>query len=373
VATDKSYESQPDGRDDEYGSSDEGQEVTGHASVLYSCNSRENLLKSEVGSGEVSEHGTLPTTEGRGTEAAPLLSTSSSATADMSDGINNEHLTERPMCSICIEEFQRDREYREGHHNYSESTSSDTELPRHTPTAEVQRTVGTDNKSYESQPDGRDDEYGSSDEGQEVTGHASVLYSCNSRENLLKSEVGSEEVASVSEHGALPTTEGRGTEAAPLLSTSSSGTADMSDGIKNKHLTERPMCSICIEELITQQVGTTDTCNHKFCAACLQEWSTHANTCPVDRQTFNFVLVQHHVNGEIITRIPVEPTTQRFQIEDDNLLNLIFCQVCREPDRENWILLCDCCGSGYHTDCLDPPLDTAPLAEWFCPDCDELN
>jgi hypothetical protein len=88
VATDnKSYESQPDGRDDEYGSSDKGQEVTGHASVLYSCNSRENLLKSEVGSGEVSEHGALPTTEGRGTEAASLLSTSSSATADMSDGI----------------------------------------------------------------------------------------------------------------------------------------------------------------------------------------------------------------------------------------------------------------------------------------------
>jgi hypothetical protein len=133
---------------------------------------------------------------------------------------SNSDSTDRP--------FQRDRKHRKKRHNYSESTSSDTERPRHTPTAEVLQTVATDNKSYESQPDGRDDEYGTSDEGQEVTGHASVLYSCNSRENLMKSEVGSGEV---SEHGTLPTTEGRGTEAASLLSTSSSTTADMSDGI----------------------------------------------------------------------------------------------------------------------------------------------
>jgi hypothetical protein len=273
--------------------------------------------------------------------------------------------------------FQRDRKHRKRSHNYPGSSRSDTERPRHTRTAEVQRTVGTAEKSYESQPDGRC-EYGSSDEGQEVTGHTSVLYSCNernrnSRENFLKTEVGSEEVATVSEHGALSTTKGRGTEAASLLSTSSSATADMSDGNNNEHLTDSPICSICIEKLITQQVGTTDTCNHKFCAACLQEWSTHANICPVDRQTFNFILVRHHLNGEIITRIPVKPKTQRIQIEDDVLLNYIYCQVCGEPNREYWILLCHCCGSGYHMDCLYPPLDTVPLAEWFCPDCVELN
>jgi hypothetical protein len=193
----------------------------------------------------------------------------------------------------------------------------------------------------------------------------------DSCENLLKTEVGSEEVATVSAHGALSTTNDCGNEAASL-STSSNATADMSDGKNNEHLTDCPTCSICMEKFITQHVGITDTCNHKFCATCLQEWSTHANTCPVDRQTFNFILVQHHPNGKIITRIPVEPTTQQFRIEDD-MLHLIFCQVCGEHDREFWILICDCCGSGYHMDCLYPPLDIFPLAQWFCPDCVELN
>jgi hypothetical protein len=76
--------------------------------------------------------------------------------------------------------FQRERKRRKIRHIRSESSSSDTERPRHSPTAEVQRTVCTDDKSYESQP-GRGDEYGSSDEGQEITGHVSVLYSYNER------------------------------------------------------------------------------------------------------------------------------------------------------------------------------------------------
>ncbi|XP_023713369.1 protein gar2-like [Cryptotermes secundus] len=210
--------------------------------------------------------------------------------------------------------FQRDRKRRKISHNRSESSSSDTERPQHSPTAEVQRTVDTDDKSYELQPS-RGDEYGSSDEGQKVTGHALVLYPCNERnknysENLLKTEMESEKVATVSESGALPTTKDRDTEAALSLSTSSRATADMSDDNNNEHLTESPICIICIEEFIIKQVGITDTCGHKFCASCLQEWSTHTNTCPIDRLTFNFIKVQHHLNGEIVNSIPVKPTDQ---------------------------------------------------------------
>ena len=181
--------------------------------------------------------------------------------------------------------------------------------------------------------------------------------------------MGSERVVTLSESGALPTSKDRDTEAALLLSTSSSATADRSDGNNNEHLTESPICIICIEEFTTKQVGITDTCGHKFCASCLQEWSTHSNTCPIDRLTFNFIKVQHHLNGEIINTIPVKPTDQRFHLEDNDLLNFIFCQVCGDCDREYWILLCDCCGSAYHMDCLYPPLDAVPLDEWFCPDC----
>lgn len=33
------------------------------------------------------------------------------------------------------------------------------------------------------------------------------------------------------------------------------------------------------------------------------------------------------------------------------------------------MLLCDGCDLGYHLECLDPPMDTVPVEEWFCPDC----
>jgi PHD and RING finger domain-containing protein 1 len=247
--------------------------------------------------------------------------------------------------------FQSGRKHRNGHHNYSESSSSDTGRPRHTPTAEVQRTVGTEDKGCELRPDDLDDASGSSDEEQEVNGDASVSYSCNERDgdscdNLLKTEMESQEVATVSERG---------------------------DANNNRHLTECLICSICMEKLTTQLTATTDTCNHTFCAICLQDWSMHANICPVDRQTFNFILVRRHLNCKIITRIPVEPKTQQIPTENYDPLDLICCQVCGEFDREFLILTCDCCGSGYHADCLDPPLDALPFAEWFCPDCDEIN
>jgi hypothetical protein len=68
------------------------------------------------------------------------------------------------------------------------------------------------------------------------------------------------------------------------------------------------MCSICLDTITAQQVGTPDVCDHTFCLACLQEWARNKNTpiCPLDRQKFNFILVRHHLKGEIIEKIPLE-------------------------------------------------------------------
>ena len=45
------------------------------------------------------------------------------------------------------------------------------------------------------------------------------------------------------------------------------------------------------------------------------------------------------------------------------------CSVCNFPDNANCMLLCDGCGAGYHTHCLDPPLSAVPVEDWFCPNC----
>lgn len=49
--------------------------------------------------------------------------------------------------------------------------------------------------------------------------------------------------------------------------------------------------------------------------------------------------------------------------------DLTFCEVCGRCDREDRLMLCDGCDFGYHMECLDPPLETVPIEEWFCPEC----
>lgn len=45
------------------------------------------------------------------------------------------------------------------------------------------------------------------------------------------------------------------------------------------------------------------------------------------------------------------------------------CELCRFPDDEHLMLLCDSCNTGWHTYCLDPPLPAVPATTWVCPTC----
>ncbi|KAK3241602.1 hypothetical protein CYMTET_48648 [Cymbomonas tetramitiformis] len=45
------------------------------------------------------------------------------------------------------------------------------------------------------------------------------------------------------------------------------------------------------------------------------------------------------------------------------------CEVCKCPDGEAYMLLCDTCNRGYHIWCLTPALDRVPEEDWQCPRC----
>jgi hypothetical protein len=81
--------------------------------------------------------------------------------------------------------------------------------------------------------------------------------------------------------------------------------------VDNSNGEDSVRCRVCSASFTTQDVATPDTCDHTFCAACLQEWSQNRNTCPADNNMFNFILVRHHFGGEIITRIPVQPPNEQ--------------------------------------------------------------
>ena len=71
---------------------------------------------------------------------------------------------------------------------------------------------------------------------------------------------------------------------------------------------------------------------------------------------------------QIVKHIPVEvkPTVEDTIVEDPT-----FCEICHQSDREDRMLLCDGCDSGYHLECLTPPLTEVPIEEWFCPECSQ--
>ncbi|XP_066159240.1 E3 ubiquitin-protein ligase UHRF1-like [Euwallacea fornicatus] len=45
------------------------------------------------------------------------------------------------------------------------------------------------------------------------------------------------------------------------------------------------------------------------------------------------------------------------------------CHICGGKQDWDKIILCDECDLGYHTDCLDPPMEAVPEDDWYCPSC----
>lgn len=37
------------------------------------------------------------------------------------------------------------------------------------------------------------------------------------------------------------------------------------------------------------------------------------------------------------------------------------------------MLICERCGKGYHTTCLNPKLDKVPDEAWYCKECLQVN
>ncbi|XP_019646241.1 PREDICTED: PHD and RING finger domain-containing protein 1-like isoform X2 [Branchiostoma belcheri] len=131
---------------------------------------------------------------------------------------------------------------------------------------------------------------------------------------------------------------------------------------------EEESCPICLNEFELQEVGTPAACQHNFCIDCILEWSKNINSCPVDRQQFNTILVRAKLGGKVIKKLKVSDVNQFADVEEEEEDNT-YCQVCRQPTNEDRMLLCDSCDAGYHMECLTPPLDAVPIEEWFCPQC----
>jgi hypothetical protein len=222
----------------------------------------------------------------------------------------------------------------------------------------------TDFLAAEAQRSDRSDLDVEPDEGV-VTEHTSLQYSRTQR--ISQSSVGgifleASQTVSTS-RPAYASPEMVGGSSLAIASTSSKSAAHTSVGKNDEQSADCLACSICFAKFSTQEIGTTDTCNHSFCAACIKEWAMYVSTCPLDRQTFRFILIRHRLKGEIIKKIPVRSVRKE----------LSFCGVCGECDFESRLLLCEGCSFACHVTCLDPPLDATDYRQWICPYCFSFN
>lgn len=127
-------------------------------------------------------------------------------------------------------------------------------------------------------------------------------------------------------------------------------------------------CYICLSSFEKQTVGSLDGCSHFFCFECIYQWSQTANTCPVDRISFTYIHQRRCPGGDIQKKIKV--TTRRKDDEtEEDWRSVVLCEECGRSGRRDRLLVCRHCDSGYHMECLTPPLNSVPEGDWMCPEC----
>ncbi|CAF1300387.1 unnamed protein product [Rotaria sp. Silwood1] len=132
-------------------------------------------------------------------------------------------------------------------------------------------------------------------------------------------------------------------------------------------------CAICMENFAAQEVGIPENCEHSFCLACIIEWAKKNNSCPIDRIAFRRIFKKHSfISSKPYDTMKVKDNRIEVQLEDDFLEMIdddITCRVCGRDDQEDLLLICDECGNGYHTFCLELP-GVPETPEWMCPLCE---
>ncbi|XP_022222866.2 serine/arginine repetitive matrix protein 2 [Drosophila obscura] len=140
-------------------------------------------------------------------------------------------------------------------------------------------------------------------------------------------------------------------------------------------------CPICLFTFRQQEIGTPATCEHNFCAPCIEAWSKNVQTCPIDRITFDRIVVRdNYADRNVVREVRVDLSKSKTELAleeeedaDATVADVTNCEICHSPEREDVMLLCDSCNQGYHMDCLEPALSEIPEGSWYCDECIDSN
>ena len=72
----------------------------------------------------------------------------------------------------------------------------------------------------------------------------------------------------------------------------------------------------------------------------------------------------------LVNMTATETSNETVELVDAPLTLGEYCEVCKGVDNDHLTIICDSCGSGYHTYCLSPPLSSIPDQDhWMCHVC----
>ncbi|PAV77657.1 hypothetical protein WR25_15642 [Diploscapter pachys] len=130
-------------------------------------------------------------------------------------------------------------------------------------------------------------------------------------------------------------------------------------------------CPICLSDLDTA-FAKSNACSHRFDEECIYEWAKHQTNCPNCRAEFEFVYTYSLLADGKTKLIRTKKFERKTQKDASDYANTT-CEICETGSDEHQILLCDGCDKGFHTYCLDPPIETIPRGRWYCPDCEPVR
>ncbi|KAL5719073.1 hypothetical protein ACHQM5_011904 [Ranunculus cassubicifolius] len=150
-------------------------------------------------------------------------------------------------------------------------------------------------------------------------------------------------------------------------------------------------CGICMDGIVDR--GVLDCCEHWFCFACIDNWATITNLCPLCQNEF-----------QMITCVPVYDTIGSGKVEDESLSrdddwciqgtnntvsfpsyyideNAVICldgNGCKirngagtsgDDSVLDTSIACDSCDIWYHAFCVDFDPESTSESSWLCPRC----
>ncbi|UJR22487.1 hypothetical protein I4U23_025540 [Adineta vaga] len=121
-------------------------------------------------------------------------------------------------------------------------------------------------------------------------------------------------------------------------------------------------CPICLKDFTTQEIGIPENCGHSFCFICLFDWATKNNTCPTDRQSFEYILKKESYFSEK-PYAKVSAKDGKLEALIDGHINT--CNACGDGEEEYVLLSCSQCNNSYHPFCLN----SSNTEAWICPSC----